>query len=236
VEERGKAEGVNEEHTHRAHDQDAENLRDLVMDEAFWEDRYRSSEALWSGNPNPQLVTSAAGLTPGAALDVGCGEGADAIWLAGGGWRVTAIDISTVALERGAAHARQVSIEAAEHITWLHVDLTTWVPPASTFDLVSAQFMQPPVDQREALHRRLAASVSPGGHLLVVGHHPTDLQTTVPRPPVAELFFTPADVVAILDPERWDVVVSEARARQTLDPDGRMTTIHDTVVLARRTS
>jgi len=72
--------------------------------------------------------------------------------------------------------------------------------------------MQPPPEQRRLLHRNLAASVAPGGTLLVVGHHPSDLQTTVPRPPVAELFFTASDVVAVLDAQDWVVVVDEARA------------------------
>jgi len=91
-------------------------------------------------------------------------------------------------------------------------DLRDWVPPLAAYDLVSAQFMQPPPEQRRLLHRNLAASVAPGGTLLVVGHHPSDLQTTVPRPPVAELFFTASDVAAVLDAQDWVVVVDEARA------------------------
>lgn len=204
------------------------------MDEAFWDRRYASSGAVWSGDPNPQLVTEAADLAPGAALDVGCGEGTDAMWLAEHGWRVVAVDFSAVALERGAAHARAVGDDASGRITWLHEDLTSWVPEASTYDLVSAQFMHLPRDQRAALHHRLAASVSPGGSLLVVGHHPADLQTTIPRPPVPELFFTAPDVAATLDRHVWHVVVSEARARDALDPDGRPTTVHDAVLRAQR--
>jgi SAM-dependent methyltransferase len=216
------------------HDQDDANLPDLILDQAFWDERYQSSDALWSGHPNPQLVTEATGLVPGAALDVGCGEGADAIWLAEHGWQVTAVDISPVALDRGAAHACDAGNDVAQRITWLHADLTTWVPADTTYELVSAQFMQLPANLRPALHCRLAASVSPGGSLLVVGHHPSDLQTTVPRPPVRELFFTAGDVAASLDPHRWDVVVSESRARHVLDPEGRTTTIHDAVLRARR--
>jgi 2-polyprenyl-3-methyl-5-hydroxy-6-metoxy-1,4-benzoquinol methylase len=82
------------------------------FDQAFWDERYRSHDALWSGNPNDHLINETDGLTPGPALDVGCGEGADAVWLAERGWRVTAVDLSTVALERGAAHARRVSGES----------------------------------------------------------------------------------------------------------------------------
>ena len=98
----------------------------------FWDERYRSSTALWSGQPNPQLVAEAAGLAPGRALAAGCGEGADAIWLAERGWAVTAVDISTVALARAATRAAEVSAGVAQHITWLHAVSTTGRPKAAT--------------------------------------------------------------------------------------------------------
>ena len=179
-------------------------------------------------------MTEAPDLFPGSALDVGCGEGADAIWLAQRGWRVTAVDVSTVALERGAAHARDVSAEVAQRIIWLHANLTQWVPPAASYDLVSAQFMHLPTVQRGGLHGRLAESVAPGGTLLVVGHHPSDLQTAVPRPSVAGLLFTSFEVADSLPKEQWVIVVDEARGRQTLDPDGNAATIHDAVLRAQR--
>lgn len=201
-----------------------------VQGEAFWNERYRSTGALWSGRPNPQLVAEAADLTPGTALDVGCGEGADALWLAERGWRVTGVDIATVALQRAADHARQAGVE----VTWLHADLLDWVPPPSAYDLVSAQFLHLPPGQRATLHDRLADAVAPGGSLLIVGHHPSDLHTTAPRPPASELFFTAGEIAAALDPERWDIVVGEARPRESVDPEGRTVTVHDTVLRARR--
>jgi SAM-dependent methyltransferase len=222
-------------HAHHGRSHQGDDPADVVMDEAFWDERYRSNGALWSGNPNSHLVTEAADLAPGTALDVGCGEGADAIWLAERGWRVTAVDLSTVALERGAARALEVGADVARRITWLHADLADWVPAAASYDLVSAQFMHLPRDQRELLHRRLAEAVAPGGTLLVVGHHPSDLQTTIPRPPVPELFFTASDVAASLAPEEWVTLVDEARARTVLDADGRKTTIHDAVLRVQRT-
>jgi SAM-dependent methyltransferase len=204
------------------------------MDQAFWDERYRSTSALWSGHPNPQLVTEAANLAPGRALDVGCGEGADAIWLAERGWLVTAVDISTVALARGAARAAEGSAVIARRITWLHADLSGWIPEAAHYDLVSLQFMHLPTEPRDSLFRRLAASVAPGGSLLIVGHHPSDLQTTAMRPPTPDLLFTAADAAASLDRHEWRIVVSAARPRAIADPDGHPITVHDTVLRAQR--
>ena len=202
--------------------------------EAFWERLYRSRDSLWSGNPNPQLVHEASDLTPGTALDVGCGEGADAIWLAERDWQVTATDISTVALARGAAHAAERGAAVARRIDWLHADLTAWVPAEASYALVSAHFLHLLQEPREAIFRRLAAAVAPGGTLLIVGHHPSDLQTTARRFPQPERFFTAADVSALLDLQHWDIVVSAARERSATDPEGRTITIHDAVLRARR--
>ena len=203
------------------------------MDEAFWNARYASSSELWSGNPNPQLTAEVADPEPGRALDVGCGEGADAIWLASRGWLVTAVDISTVALARAAARAAGAGADIAQRITWLHADVTTWAPPA-IYALVSAQFMHLPSELRDLLHRRLAACVAPGGSLLIVGHHPSDLQTTARRPQTPGLLFAPADVAAILDSREWVIVVSDARERGAVDPEGHSVTVHDTVLRAVR--
>ena len=201
---------------------------------AFWEERYRSRGALWSGNPNPHLVSEASDLTPGTALDAGCGEGADAIWLAERGWQVTAVDFSAVALERGAAQAAQRGAEVSRRIAWLHEDLTEWVPAEASYDLVTAQFLHLPKQLRESLYRRLAAAVAPGGSLLIVAHHLSDLQTPIPRPQLPDLFFTAEDVSALLDSNGWEIVVSEARGRSATDPEGRTVTIHDAVLRARR--
>src|ERR1700738_3548715 len=107
----------------------------------FWDARYGSAEAIWSGNPNPQLVAQVADLRPGTALDVGSGEGADAIWLAERRWQVTGIDVSTVALERAALLAAAAGQDVADRITWQQADILTWDPAQRQFDLVSAQFM-----------------------------------------------------------------------------------------------
>ncbi|OJY39185.1 class I SAM-dependent methyltransferase [Pseudonocardia sp. 73-21] len=201
-----------------------------VFDKAFWDARYAEADAVWSGNPNPVLVAEAADLPPGSALDIGSGEGADAIWLAARGWTVTGLDVSDVALQRAAAHAGAAGVR----ITWRQADLTLDAPVGTGFDLVTAQFMHLPSEQRRALHRRLAAAVAPGGTLLVVGHHPSDLGT-IPRPPLPDLFFTASDVAAELNPDQWEVLCEEARPRPVVHPDSGLTvTIHDTVLRARR--
>ena len=204
-----------------------------VFGESFWDERYRSSQRVWSGNPNPQLVAEVAERPPGRALDVGCGEGADAIWLARRGWSVVAADISGVALERAAQHARDTDPTAAGRIEWQKVDLLVRPPEPDCFDLVSAQFIQLPEEQRTRLFTALAAAVRDGGMLLVVGHHPSDLATGVPRPPVPELFYTPEEIAGLLDGS-WTIGACEARPRPASTPDGAQVTVHDTVLAATR--
>jgi SAM-dependent methyltransferase len=202
--------------------------------EAAWDERYRSRDALWSGNPNPRLVAEVADLSPGLALDAGAGEGADAIWLACRGWDVLAVDISAVALQRAAGHAAERDDELAGRIEWRQADLTSSDPGDMSFDLVSAQYMQLPDPLRGAMFRRLAAAVAPGGTLLIVGHHPSDLHTTVPRPPLPEVYYSGDEVAALLHQSDWTVVTNAASPRTATDPDGNEVTVHDTVLRAIR--
>ncbi|MET8308468.1 bifunctional NAD(P)/FAD-dependent oxidoreductase/class I SAM-dependent methyltransferase [Micromonospora sp. NPDC005173] len=220
----------------------AEETRDAVtayrqmvattFEEPAWEERYRSKPAVWSGRPNPQLVTEAADLAPGRALDVGSGEGADAVWLAERGWRVTAADISTTALGRAAEHADAAGV--GDRIEFTHVDLRDKPPAEEAYDLVSAQFMHLPPPQRRELFARLAAAVAPGGILLIVGHHPSDLWTSAHRMHMPDMMYTAEDVAVSLDPARWEVLTAEARSRAGTDPDGKEITLHDAVLVARR--
>ncbi|MER5942286.1 class I SAM-dependent methyltransferase [Streptomyces sp. NPDC001928] len=134
----------------------------------FWEARYRDGGPLWSGRPNALLVREASDLAPGRALDLGCGEGADAVWLASRDWRVTGVDISHTALERAARHAAEAGV--GDRALWeRHVLGETF--PEGAFDLVNAQFLQSPVelDQGRVL-RHAARAVAPGGTLLIVMH------------------------------------------------------------------
>ncbi|MGW2641932.1 class I SAM-dependent methyltransferase [Streptomyces sp. NPDC001348] len=196
---------------------------------AEWDNRYADRQQLWSGQPNGALVAEVAGLTPGRVLDVGCGEGADAVWLARGGWDVTALEVSGVALERAAGHARDAGLT----VRWIHAALTEAVLPPASFDLVSAQYPALLRTPNAAAERALLAAVAPGGVLLVVHHAGMDTQ------PVHDSGFDPADyvwpsmVAAQLD-DNWEVEVNEQRPR--LAPGGGAGAHHtdDLVLRARR--
>lgn len=204
------------------------------FDAAFWDARYSSAHSLWSGNPNRQLVAEVAGLQAGTALNTGAGEGADAIWLAERGWQVTAVDVSGVALDRAAGHAAKAGNEVAARIRWLRADLLEWIPPEHAYDLVTAQYLHLPGTFRHTLFARLAAAVRDGGTLLIVGHHPADLQTTLQRPNHPGLLFTGDELAGEIGPDGWEIVTNVAVERETTDPDGRAVTAHDTVFRARR--
>ena len=206
-----------------------------LFDEAYWEERYQTAAAVWSGEPNRQLVAETAELSPGTALDAGSGEGADAIWLAGRGWRVTAVDFATTALERGAQAATAAGV--ADRIGWVHADLRSWTPPEQ-YDLVSAQFFHLSPPERGVVFAALAAAVAPRGRLLLVGHDVTDLESGVHRPHAPERFFTAAEVATSLDPAEWEVVTAATRRRPALDHEAEHhgVTVADTVLVARRLS
>ncbi|WP_193614464.1 class I SAM-dependent methyltransferase [Nocardioides lijunqiniae] len=196
-----------------------------------WDARYAESERIWSGNPNPRLVEHVADLAPGRALDIGCGEGADVVWLAQQGWQATGVDVSEVALLRAAAHAEDAGVE--DKVAWERVDVLAGDELPGDMDLVSVQFFHPPVDRFAELTQRMGAAVRPGGHLLVVGHHPADLETGVRKPHGPDLLFTPDRVTAALPAEQWEVLAADEPTRDHPTDDGPVT-VTDTVVLARR--
>ena len=209
---------------------------DIHFTQEFWDDRYRSAEHLWSGQPNHQLVTQTTGLASGEALDAGCGEGADAIWLASHGWAVTAVDVSAVALERAAGHAATRGSETAERISWQREDLLVWDPGPDRFDLVTAHYMHLAGPALDSLHRRLATAVRPGGTLLLVAHHPSDLHVNVGRTESVNLFPSAGELAAALDPGGWEILVASAIERPATDLDGQPVAVRDTVLCARRSS
>jgi 2-polyprenyl-3-methyl-5-hydroxy-6-metoxy-1,4-benzoquinol methylase len=201
------------------------------FDRDYWEDRYGAPGLAWSGDPNAVLVTETTPLAPGRALDIGSGEGGDALWLAARGWRVTGVDIAQNALAKARTRAEAMDPEAAGRIAWEQHDLTEWAPQPASFDLVSSQFMHLPEPGRSVLFRALAAAVAPGGTLLIVGHDASDLAHRLHHP---ELMFDAEVVLSAIEGEGLRVEVAESRARQAPGPDGDVTTMHDVVVRATR--
>jgi SAM-dependent methyltransferase len=214
----------NHDHAARGH---AAHDRQAPHGEQAWDERYRAEPEIWSGNPNAVLVAETAALRPGTALDAGAGEGGDAFWLAARGWKVTAADISSVAIERAAKRASERGLA----ITWLHADLAK-APAPETYDLVTAHFLHVPKSEQQLLFRHLAAAVAPGGTLLVVGHDLSDM-AKMPRPDLVEYGWTAKEVAVTLD-EGWTIEAAEARTRQVAGPEGDEVTIHDAVLRARR--
>lgn len=200
------------------------------MDENFWNDRYSSCTQLFSGKPNGTLVAEVTDLPPGRALDVGCGEGADALWLARRGWHVTAVDISNVALQR----ASEAGADVANRVTWTCTDLLTVPPTASAFDLVSIHFFPLPRQPDHMALRGLLDAVAPGGSLLFTSH---DLAEVTPRPEIGfdpGNYYQPDDILKILD-NNWTVRVNEFRPRTTPPPAGTHHT-RDAVLRVERIS
>jgi SAM-dependent methyltransferase len=195
---------------------------------AAWDARYAEAERVWSGNPNGALVTQVAGLPPGRALDVGCGEGADAVWLAERGWDVTALDVSQVALERAALHARQAGVQ----VRWIHAGLLEASLSPGGFDLVSAQY---PALRRTPTHeaeRALLAAVAPGGLILVVHHADIDVDHARARGFDPADYVQPAEIGALLDAD-WQLDVDEKRPRTVESGAGAGHSV-DHVLAARR--
>jgi len=136
---------------------------------------------------------------------------------------------AAVALGRGTQHAAEAGAEVADRIDWHQEDVLSWGPEYASFDLISSQFMHLPPEPREALFRRLADGVAPGGTLLIVGHHPSDLQPSVARGALPELRYTASEVAALLGREEWEILVEAAPERSVTDPAGETVTIHDAV-------
>ena len=180
-----------------------------IFDRDYWEERYGAPGFTWTGNPNAVLVEETVSLTPGRALDIGSGEGGDAIWLASNGWHVTGVDISQNALDKAAERAGEAGVD----VTWELHDLLDWAPTPKSFELVTAHFMHLAEPERGVLFRSLAAAVAPGGSLLIVGHDVTGHDEH--RAHMAALMFGVGDVLAAIDGQGLNVVVAESRERAT---------------------
>jgi SAM-dependent methyltransferase len=197
----------------------------------FWEERYRSTERVWSGRVNPRLAEVAAGLRAGRALDLGCGEGADALWLAEHGWTVVAVDVSATALQRATEVASARNLLA--RIDFERHDLNESFPQGM-FDLISAQYFHSPAHlDRDTVLRQAADHVNPGGMLLIVDHGAP--------PPWAQHdghhFAGVEEVLASLrlDTTRWIRVRADGVEREMVGPNGEVGSMLDNVMVLRRT-
>ena len=209
--------------------QHAEDDEAAMFEPAGWDERYGGEEKVWSGNPNPQLVAATAGLTVGTALDVGCGEGGDVIWLARQGWTVTGADFSANGLARAARHAEQAGV--ADRVDWWQVDARTFAAGGRSFDLVTSHYLHPPDGGMAQVTRRLAGAVAPGGHLLVVGHAPSEVFTQLSESKRKAMFAAEELVPAL--PDDFETLVVEQRPR-TVTRNGTTFDVHDSMLLARR--
>lgn len=198
----------------------------------FWDDLYGARERIWSGRVNRWLAETVEPLPPGRALDLGCGEGGDTVWLAQHGWRVTAVDISPVALGRAAEAADAAGVSA--QVEFERHDLLESFPDGE-FEVVSAQFLQSPLGfDRTAVLRRAMAAVAPGGIVVIVDHG-------APPPWAHEMahehrFLSVEEVLQPLDldPAEWQTVRAEPIERAATGPDGEAATLLDNVMVIRR--
>lgn len=204
-----------------------------IFEPPAWDERYSGEGKIWSGNPNAQLVAEAADLAPGTALDVGCGEGGDVIWLARRGWTVTGADFSAAGLARAARNAEEAGVAA--QTDWWQVDARAFDADGRAFTLVTSQYLHPPEGGMVDVVRRLAAAVAPGGHLLIVGHAPPsgpshdDSHHTGAR---RRAMFLAADLLPGL-PDAFEPLVVEQRPHP-VTREGKTIEIDDSTLLARR--
>lgn len=198
----------------------------------FWDGLYdRVAGAPWQARVNPVLADEAGDLPPGAALDVGCGQGGDALWLARRGWQVTAVDISGAAVQRVTDQARKEGLH--ERVRPERHDLAESLPTGS-WDLISAQYLHTTFELPKAriLHE-LAGRLHPGGTLLLVDHAsvaPWSWNQDATHPSPEETL----DELE-LDPSKWETVACEARRRTATGPQGQIAEVTDNVIRVRRT-
>ncbi len=158
----------------------------------MWDARYEQSELVWSAGPNQFLPTYVEGMTPGTALDLACGEGRNAIWLAEQGWEVTGVDFSPVGISKAETLAGDT------RVTWVVADATTYAPP-TTFDLVVVFYLHLPHAEIAAALTRAADAVAPGGRLLAVGHAVRNATEGTGGPPYPEILWSEPTFEGVLD-------------------------------------
>jgi SAM-dependent methyltransferase len=202
------------------------------VDREEWNRRYGERELLWTAEPNRFVVAETADLAPGAALDLACGEGRNAVWLAERGWRVTGVDFSDVAIAKARALAEGRGVEGE----WVVADLVGYRPEPGAFDLVLLLYFQVPEDERRLIVRAAADAVAPGGTFLLVAHDRRNLESGYGGPQYPEVLYTPEEVVADLaGVDGIDVERAELVRRPVATPEGERVAL-DALVRASRTA
>jgi len=160
-----------------------------------WDERYRADELVWPSRPNQFLVEEVGALPPGRALDLACGEGRNALWLAEKGWAVTGVDFSRVGLSK----ARRLAADRGLQVDFVEADVLDWAPPAASFDLVVVMYLHLPAPSRRRALQSAARALAPRGTLLVVGHDSTNLEEGYGGPKDPAVLFSPEEIVRDLD-------------------------------------
>jgi 2-polyprenyl-3-methyl-5-hydroxy-6-metoxy-1,4-benzoquinol methylase len=196
------------------------------MDSTQWDERYSTSELIWTGQANQFVERHLADLPPGTAIDLGAGEGRNAVWLAQRGWSVTAVDFSQVGLDKALGLAAQHGVT----ITVERADATTWNPDGPV-DLVVLSYLQLPEAQQRTVVEHAASWLAPGGTIFVIAHDRSNVTDGYGGPPSADVCYTVDGTVDALG--GLDVVTAEVAERRVDTPDGVRIAL-DTLVIARR--
>lgn len=199
------------------------------MSSEDWDRRYGERELIWTAEPNRFLVAEVESLEPGRGLDLACGEGRNAVWLADAGWRMTGVDFSPVALEK----ARDLAAARGVEAQWVVADLFDYRPDPEAFDLVLIFYLQVPEAQRRKVVRAAATAVAPGGTLLLVAHDSSNLEHGYGGPQSATVLYTAEDVVSDLDGSGLQIELAQRVQRPVATAEGERVAL-DALVRARR--
>jgi SAM-dependent methyltransferase len=200
-----------------------------AMDSEAWNRRYADREFVWTSEPNRFLVAEAAGLEAGRALDLACGEGRNAVWLAEHGWRVTGVDFSEVGLEKARALAAARGVQAE----WVTADLRDYTPEPQAYDLVLVFYLQVPAAERRPIVRAAASAVAPGGVFLLVAHDRRNLEHGHGGPQDPTVLYTASDVVGDLEGTSLEIERAETVKRPVQTSEGERVAL-DALVRAHR--
>ncbi len=186
-------------------------------DRSAWEQRWSRAlrehgDRVAQRPPNAHLTAEIGDLRPGRALDAGCGHGAETLWLAAGGWQVTAVDFAATALAFARSTAEAIGPDVAERIDWLEADLATWTPPPDQYDLVICLNVHVAGSVEETV-QRMATGVAPGGTLFLVGHRPIDPATGAATAAAGQVQVSVEAALAALDPGQWQPLIADERPR-----------------------